>query len=98
MTNKNGREPNNCDHNSDDYIESNDKFKERVFKESSLHFPTVMHKIDESNITPCEITNTAHGEGPIPVSFTLEFNWEALTFSKVYSRRKSHFNEDRKFQ
>ena len=84
---------------SDDDIEGNDKFKERrdKFKErASPPFPTVMYNVDGPNISPSEIVNIAPGEGQIPVSFTLEPNWEALVFRKGYSTGRNHFNEERK--
>ena len=55
-----------------------------------------MHNIDGPNISANEIINIAPGEGQIPVSFTSEPNWEALTFVKEYSTGKYHFNEERK--
>ena len=70
---------------SDDYIESNNKLKEREMKMSSLPFPTVMHNIDGPHISSSEIVNIAPGEGQISVSFTPESNWEALALPKEYS-------------
>ena len=46
--------------------------------------------------SPNEIVNITPGEGQIPVSFTLEPNWEALAFPKDYSTGRNHFNEERK--
>ena len=63
-------------------------------KESSTPFPTVMCNVDGPNISPGEIVNIAPGEGQIPVSFTSEPNWEALTFLKDYFTRRNHFNEE----
>ena len=59
---------------SDDYIESNNKLKEREMKMSSLPFPTMMYNIDGPNISSSEIVNIAPREGQIPVSFTPESN------------------------
>ena len=74
-TDKNARESNDSDQtDSDDEIEGNDKFRERELNESSPPFPTVMHNVDGSNISPSEIVNIAPGEGQIPVSFTSEPN------------------------
>ena len=96
---KNAQESNNIDQmDSDDDIEGNDKFKERELKESSSHFPTVMYNVDGPNISPNEIVNVAPGEGQIPVSFTLEPNWEALEFPKDYSTGRNHFMRKEKFQ
>ena len=80
---------------SDDDIEVTDKFKEREMNESSSPFPTVMYNIDGPNISPNEIVNIAPGEGQIPVSFSLEPNWEALALPKDYSTGRNHFNEER---
>ena len=96
LTDKNVQESNNIDQmDSDDDIEGSDKFKERELKESSSHFPTVMYNVDGPNISPNEIVNLAPREGQIPVSFTSEPNWEALTFSKDSSTGRNHFNEER---
>ena len=64
-------------------------------EKSSSHFPTVLCNVDGVNISPSEIVNIAPGEGQIPVSFTSEPNWEALTFPKDYSTGRNHFNEKR---
>ena len=80
---------------SDDNIEGNDHLKEKEIKMSSVPFPTVMHNIDGPNISPSEIVNIAPGEGQIPVSFTSEPDWEALSFPKNYSTGKNHYNEKR---
>ena len=93
--NKNAGESNNRDQtDSNDDIEGNDKFKERELKVSSSPFPSVMYNVDGPNISPSEIVNIAPGEGQIPVSFTLEPNWEVLVFPKDYSTGRNHFNED----
>ena len=42
---------NKNDIDSDDDIEGNDKFKERERKDSSSHFPTVMHNIYGQNLS-----------------------------------------------
>ena len=47
-------------------------------------------------LSPSEIVNIAPGEGQIPVSFNSEPNWDAHAFSKYYSTRRNHFNEERK--
>lgn len=84
--------PNISDQTDREYdIEGNDKCKEREMNESSPPVPTVMFNIDGPNISPIEI-----GEGQVPVSFTLEPNWEALAFCKDYTGR-NHFNEEREF-
>ena len=96
LTDKNAGETNKRDQtDSDDDIEGNDKFKERVLKKSSSPFPTLMYNVDRPNISPSEIVSIAPGEGPIPVSFTSEPNWEALTFPKDYSTGRNHFNDKR---
>ena len=69
---------------SDDEIEGNDKFKGKNWKESSSPSPTVLHNVDETNISPSEIVNIAPGEGRIRVSFTLQRTWEALAFPRDY--------------
>ena len=95
-TDKNARESNTSDQtDNDDDIEGNDEFKERELSRSSPPFPTVMYNVDGPNISPSEIVNITPGEGQIPVSFTLEPNWEALAFPKDYSTGKNHFNEER---
>ena len=95
-TDKNARESNTSDQtDNDDDIEGNDEFKERELSRSSPPFPTVMYNVDGPNISPNEIVNITPGEGQIPVSFTLEPNWEALAFPKDYSTGKNHFNEER---
>ena len=81
---------------SDDNIEGNNHLKEKERKMSSVPYPTVMHNIDGPNISPSEIVNIAPGEGQIPVSFTSEPDWEALSFPKDYSTGKNHYNEERK--
>ena len=92
----NAKESNNSDQtDSDDYIDGNDKFKEREFKEFSSPFPAVMYDINVPNIFSSEIVNIAPREGQIPVCFTLEPNWEALAFPKDYSIGRNHFNEER---
>ena len=93
MADKNAKESNISDQTeiSDD-IEGNDKFKERELEESSSPFPTVKYSIDGPNISPSEI---AQGEGQIPVSFTLEANWEAFAFSKDSCTGKNHFSDER---
>ena len=95
-TDKNAGESNSNDQNdSDDDIEGNDKFKEREFNQSFLPFSTVMYNVDGPNISPSEIDYIALGEGQIPVSLTLEPNWETLAFPKDYSTGRNHFNEER---
>ena len=92
----NAKESNNSDQtDSDDYIDGNDKFKEREFKEFSSPFPAVMYDINVPSIFSSEIVNIAPREGQIPVCFTLEPNWEALAFPKDYSIGRNHFNEER---
>ena len=60
----------------------------------SVPYQTVMHNIDGSNISPSEIVNIAPGEGQIPVSFTSEPDWEALSFPKMnYFTGKNHYEE-----
>ena len=54
-----------------------------------------MYMVDGPNISPNEIVNIAPAEGEIPVSFTSEPYWEALTFPKDYSTGLNHFNEER---
>ena len=99
LTHKNAIESNNSDQtDSVDDIDDNDKLKERNLKNSSPIFPTVMYNIDGPNICPSEIVNVAVGEGQIPVSFTLEPNWEALAFRKDYSTRRNHLMRKDKFQ
>ena len=44
--------------------------------------------------SPSEIVNIVPGEDQIPVSFTLEPNWDALAFPKGYSTGRNHFNEE----
>ena len=90
---KNARE---CDNiyqtDSDDDIESYDKFKEIELKESSISFPTVTYNADGRNISLSEIVNVSMGEDQISVSFTLEPNWEAIAFPKDYSIGRKHFS------
>ena len=96
MTDKNAWEANNSDQiDSDDYIGGKDKFKERVLKESSSPFQTVMYNIDGPNISSSEIVNIAHGKSQIPVSFASKPNWEAFAFPKDYSTGRNLFNEER---
>ena len=96
MTDKNAWESNNSDQiDSDDYIGGKDKFKERVLKESSSPFQTVMYNIDGPNISSSEIVNIAHGKSQIPVSFASKPNWEAFAFPKDYSTGRNLFNEER---
>ena len=96
LTDKNVSDSNNRNQkDSDEDIESNDKFKERELKDSSSPLPTVMYNVDGPNISPTEIVNIVYGEGQIPVSFTSETNWEALAFPKDYYTGRSHFNEER---
>ena len=78
---------------SEDDIEGNDKFNERELKEFSSHFQIVMYSVDGPNTSRNEIINIAPGQ--ISVSFTLEPNWEALTFPKDYSTGRNHFDEER---
>ena len=53
LTDKNARESNNRDQtDSDDDIEGNEKCKERVLKESSSCFPTVMYNVDGPSRSP----------------------------------------------
>ena len=93
----NVKESNNSDQtDNDDYIDGNDKFKEREFKEFFSPFPAVMYDINVPNIFSSEIVNIAPREIQIPVCFTLEPNWEALAFPKDYSIGRNHFNEERK--
>ena len=82
---------------SDDNIEGNDHLKEKEIKMSSVPYPTVMHNIDGPNISPSEIVNIAPGEGQIPVSFTSEPDWEALSFPKDYSTGKIIIMRKEKF-
>ena len=96
MTDKNAWESNNSDQiDSDDYIGGKDKFKERVLKESSSPFQTVMYNIDGPNISSSEIVNIARGKSQIPVSFASKPNWEAFAFLKDYSTGRNLFNEER---
>ena len=47
-------------------------------KELSPPFPTVMYDVDDGpNISSCQNVNIVPAETQIPVSFTLEPNWEA---------------------
>ena len=99
LTDKNAGEPNNRDQtDSDDDIEGNDKFKERELNESSSYFPTVMYSVNGPNIPPSEIINIAPGEGQIPVSFTLEPNWEALAFLKTIQQEETTLMRKEKSQ
>ena len=95
LTDKNARESNNSDQTVSHHdIDGNYKFKERELKESSSTFPPVMYNVDGPNISSSYIMIVATGEGQIPVSFTLEPNWEALAFPKDYSTERNHFNEE----
>ena len=64
----------------------------------SSPFPTAMYNVDGPNISPSEIANVAPGESQIPVSFTLETNWEAPAFSKDYSAQEATLMKKEKFQ
>ena len=73
LTDKNAGESNNRDQtDSDDDIESNDKFKEKELKESSSPFQVAMYDVDGSNICPSEVVNIAPGESQILGFFTAE--------------------------
>ena len=96
LTDQNASKSNNSEQTDrDDDIKGNDKFKESELKEPSSPFPTFMYNVDGPNISPIEIVNIETGKGQIPVSFTLEPDWEALAFPKDYSTRRNHFNEER---
>ena len=57
-----------------------------------------MNNVDGPIISPSEIVNIACGESQIPVSFTLETNWEAFAFSKDYSTKEATLIRKEKFQ
>ena len=57
-----------------------------------------MNNVDGPIISPSEIVNIARGESQIPVSFTLETNWEAFAFSKDYSTKEATLIRKEKFQ
>ena len=61
----------------------------KELNESSPPFPTGIYNYDGRNIPPSEIINIAPGEGPIPISSTSEPNWEAPSFPKDNSTRKT---------
>ena len=86
------------DSDDNNNIKDNNHIKEKEIRMSSVPYPTVMHNIDGPNISASEIVNIAPGEGQIPVSFTSEPDWEALSFPKDYSIGKNHYNEERKIQ
>ena len=93
LTDKNAQEFNSRDQtDSDDDIEGNDKFKERI---EGVFFIFSNYHVYGPDISPNEIVNIAPGEGQISVSFTSEPNWEALAFPKDYSTGRNHFNEKR---
>ena len=95
LTDKNARESNNSDQTVSDHdIDGNYKFEERELKESSSTFPPVMYNVDGPNISSSDIVIVAPGESQIPVSFTLELDWEALAFPKDCSIERNHFNEE----
>ena len=79
--------------NENDSDESTDQVKE---DKSQVPLPTVLHNIDEPEITSEQVVNIAPGEGRIPVSTYSEPNWEALAFVKQYSEGKFNYNIDRK--
>ena len=66
--------------------------------ESSSYFPTVMYSVNGPNISPSEIINIAPGEGQIPVSLTLEPNWEALAFLKTIQQEETTLMRKEKSQ
>ena len=52
-------------------------------QDSVFLLPTVLQNIDGPSVTPAQLS-PAPDEGQIPVSFTTEPNWEALTFLKDF--------------
>ena len=95
LTDKNARESSNSDQTVSDHdIDGNYKFEERELKESSSTFPPVMYNVDGPSISSSDIVIVAPGEGQIPVSFTLELDWEALAVPKDCSIERNHFNEE----
>ena len=50
----------------------------------------LMKKKQKCELSANEIVNIAPGEGQIPVIFTSEPDWEALSFPKDYSTGKNH--------
>ena len=63
LTNKDARDFNNSDQtDSDDDIEDNDKFKERI---EGVFFATVMYNVGGQNIPPSEFVNVAPVKGQL---------------------------------
>lgn len=76
-------------------VDSSNNITKNWSKNWLVPYQAALPEKDGPCVSQNQIVNIAPGEENIPVSFSWEPNWEALTFPKEYASGKNHINEAR---